>query len=140
MPLLASCMMEDHEMIVDEEGRVSLSVRGYVYYAAPGQSDEEAVVSEPAYIQPLQVDVYDRSDIRFSDPMASAYGVTSQSGYYEIDIRFRPEDNIIIKVSALDDAGSTTSSYVSGFYSWSGSLYDEQTDRYVANMPPLYLE
>lgn len=139
MPLLVSCMMMDHEMILDEDGRVGLSVRGYVYCAGSGHQNEGTAVSEPADVQPLQVDVYDRSDIMFSDPLASAYGVTSYDGYYEIDFRFIPEDNIIIKVSALDDAGSVSSSYVSSFYSWSVSLYDDQTDRYVANMPPLYL-
>lgn len=139
MPLLVSCMMMDHEMILDEDGLVGLSVRGYAYCAGTGEDDEGTAGQEPAYMQPLQVDVYDRSDIMFSDPVASAYGVTSYDGYYEIDIRFSTDDDVIIRVSALDDAGNVTSSYVSSFYSWSGSLYDDQSDRYVANMPPLYL-
>lgn len=139
MPLLVSCMTMDHEMILDEDGRVGLSVRGYVYCAGSGQQNEGTSVSEPADVQPLQVDVYDRSDIMFSDPSASAYGVTSYDGYYEINFRFIPEDDVIIRVSALDDTGNVTSSYVSSFYSWPASLYDEQSDRYVANMPPLYI-
>lgn len=141
MLLLSSCMMMDHDMILDEEGRVSLSVRGYVYSGVgDNQSWDDAEASVPAAAQPMEVCVYDRDDISFSDPLASSFGVTSMTGYYEIDLVFASSDDIIIRVSPADASADTASEFVSGFYSWSGSLYDDESGVYVANMPPLYLE
>lgn len=141
MPLLVSCMAMDHEMILDDSGHACISVRGYVYSALPsGQAGGLANSPEPAVAQPLEVTVYDMYDITFSDPVAISYGKTDFSGYYEINMAFDPMDDIIIRVSAVENAENSSSSFVSGIYSWSGSLYDAEAGLYVANMPPLYIE
>lgn len=140
MPLLVSCMAMDHEMILDDSGHACISVRGYVYSALPsGQAASVTNSSEPAVAQPLEVTVYDMYDITFSEPVAFSYGKTDFFGYYEIDMTLDPMDDIIIIVSSVEDAEDSSASFVSGIYSWSGSLYDEEAGLYVANMPPLYL-
>lgn len=142
MPLLVSCMMAmDNEMILDDSGHVCISVRGYVYStSSSGHSSDAASSPVPAIAHPLAVTVYDKSDDTFSEPLAFSHGRTDFSGYYEIDMALDPVYDIIIRVSSSENPEDSSVSFVSGIYSWSDSLYDEDAGRYVANMPPLYIE
>lgn len=132
MPLVCSCMMmTDDEVMTDAFGRVSLSVRGYVYQS-------ESRPDDPASFQPVAVSVYGRRDVTFEKQTASSMGETSASGYYEVNLSFVLEGDILIKVSVTNDSGQE--SYVTGIYSWADSFYDREHGLYFCNMHPLYMD
>ena len=132
LSLLCSCeMMSDEEVMTDAFGRVSLSVRGYVY-------QPESSPDDPASFQPVTVSVYGRRDVAFETLATSSLGETSASGYYEVNLSFVLEGDILIKVSVMNDSGGE--SYVTGIYSWADSFYDREHGLYFFNMPPLYMD
>lgn len=132
VPLTFSCMMAlDDEMIMDDAGRVTLAVRGYVYLGTDAPPVSGTLVT---------VSVYDRADKDFSSPLAVVRDMVSESGYYDLRVSFAAYGDIMIRVYAADPADSSSSGEVTGVFSWGSSHYDSELGAYCINMPPVYME